>query len=269
MEEIAAALGDRARWRIVELLAERPRTVGELAELAGLRQPQTTKHLQTLARAGVVAVVPLGQRRVYALETEPLRAFGLRLQALVESTEAHAGDRDVLERYRAAIEADTVLAKADRWADGRGFTFERVLAGTPYAVWRHWTEPELLANWWAPPSLTVVECLLEPAAGGRVVLVYGDADGGRYRSEGVVRRAENARRLSFGLSVLDAESAISFSADYDLSLAAVPDGTRLRLDVSISETTVDAVPYIAGIETGWTQVLDNLTERIKEEGTPR
>ena len=48
MDEIAAALGDGARWRIVELLAERPRSVGELAELTGLRQPQTTKHLQTL-----------------------------------------------------------------------------------------------------------------------------------------------------------------------------------------------------------------------------
>ncbi len=74
MERIAAALGDSARWRIVELLAERPRSVGELAESTGLRQPQTTKHLQTLARAGLVTVSPLGQRRIAAVEAG-LRAY--------------------------------------------------------------------------------------------------------------------------------------------------------------------------------------------------
>src|SRR3982751_1328044 len=100
MDRIAAALGDGARWRIVELLAERPRSVGELAELAGLRQPQTTKHLQTLARAGLVTVFPLGQRRVYAVEPAPLAALEARLRDIVKTIEAHAEERDVIARYR-------------------------------------------------------------------------------------------------------------------------------------------------------------------------
>ena len=59
MEQIAAVLGDGARWRLVELLAERPHSVGELAELTGLRQPQTTKHLQALSRVGSqISVLP-------------------------------------------------------------------------------------------------------------------------------------------------------------------------------------------------------------------
>jgi hypothetical protein len=32
----------------------------------------------------------------------------------------------------------------------------------------------------------------------------------------------------------------------------------------ITETTVEAVPYIAGIETGWDQVLDNLAGGLGE-----
>ncbi|MGW2314957.1 ArsR/SmtB family transcription factor, partial [Actinomadura luteofluorescens] len=67
MEEILSALADPVRWRLVNLLAERPRPVGVLARLAGARQPQTTKHLQTLERAGVVTSQRAGQRRVYAL----------------------------------------------------------------------------------------------------------------------------------------------------------------------------------------------------------
>src|ERR1044071_4940132 len=102
MEAIAAALGDAARWRIVGLLAERPRSVGELSELTGLRQPQTTKHLQTLSRAGLVTVHPLGQRRVYALEPAPLRDLADRLSGLLTATEQHADERDVIARYQAA-----------------------------------------------------------------------------------------------------------------------------------------------------------------------
>ena len=98
MDRIASALGDAARWRIVELLAQRPRSVGELADRTGLRQPQTTKHLQTLARAGLVTVYPLGQRRVYALETTALEALADRVRELVDTASAHRDERDVLAR---------------------------------------------------------------------------------------------------------------------------------------------------------------------------
>ena len=260
MERIASALGDVARWRIVELLAERPRSVGELAQLTGLRQPQTTKHLQTLARAGLVTVFPLGQRRVYAVETGPLKSLGSRLTELVEAAEAHWEDRDVIARYRAAIDAESALADRGRWADGRTFTFERVLVVPPDVVWRHWVDRDLLGSWWAPPSMTIADCVIEPKPGGRVVLVYADAEGRRYRSGGRVHAAAESERLVFDLSMLDTPG--TFTGHYDLGLTAVSGGTRLRLELRITETTVEAVPYIAGIESGWGEVLDNLTARL-------
>lgn len=261
MDGIAAALGDGTRWRIVELLAERPRSVGELAELTGLRQPQTTKHLQTLARAGLVTVYPLGQRRVHALETAPLAAFEQRLRELIATATAHAGERDVIAQYQAAIEAATAQADRPRWADGRTFTFERLLPTPPETVWQHWVDPGLLATWWAPPGFDITECALEPAAGGRAVLEYRDADG-TYRAEGEVRSATRAEQLVFDLALRDAPDELSFRSHYDLSLTATSDGTRLRLTVTITDTAVTAVPYIAGIPTGWSQVLDNLTEAL-------
>jgi uncharacterized protein YndB with AHSA1/START domain/DNA-binding transcriptional ArsR family regulator len=270
MDGIASALGDGARWRIVELLAERPRSVGELAELTGLRQPQTTKHLQTLARAGLVTVFPLGQRRVYAVEPAPLNALAHRLRELVGAIEAHEGERDVLSRYRATIDVDFAAADRERWADGRTFSFERVLPVPRDVVWRFWGDPDLLASWWAPPSMAVTDCVLEPKPGGRVVLEYRDAEG-RYRSEGRVHTAKKPEHLVFDLSVLDAAGAVSFTGHYDLAFAAVPDGTRLQLGLHITETTVEAAPYIAGIETGWGQVLDNLVAAVqtnRKESSP-
>lgn len=128
-------------------------------------------------------------------------------------------------------------------------------------VWRHWTDPDLLVSWWAPLAMTVTDCVLEPRAGGRAVLEYRDGEG-RYRSEGQVHSAKAPEHLVFDLSVLDAPEVISFTGHYDLILTEVEGGTRLRLSLRITETTVEAVPYIAGIEPGWGQVLDNLTDAV-------
>jgi uncharacterized protein YndB with AHSA1/START domain/DNA-binding transcriptional ArsR family regulator len=261
MEQVVSALADGARWRILELLAERPRSVGELAELTGARQPQTTKHLQTLARAGLVTVFPLGQRRVYAIETAPLTAFERRLRGLIESAEAHAGERDVVARYQAAIAAASVDADRAHWADGRAFSFERLLPAPRDVVWRHWVEAKLLAAWWAPPSMSVVECVLEPKPGGRAVLEYRDAEG-RNRSERPVHAAKQGEHLVFDLSVLDAAGTVSFTGHYDLRLADADGRTKLQLNLRITDTSVEAMPFVAGIETGWGQVLDNLAAAI-------
>ncbi len=226
-----------------------------------MRQPQTTKHLQTLGRVGLVTVFPLGQRRVYAVEPAPLKDLENRLRELIGTIEANEGERDVLARYRSAIDGDAAVADKDKWADGRAFAFDRLLVAPPDVVWRHWTEPDLLASWWAPPSMTVTDCALEPWTGGRVVLDYRDAEG-RYRSAGKVQAAKELEHLEFDLSVLDAKGETFFTGHYGLKFAEAPGGTRLRLDLRITETTVEAVPFIAGIETGWGQVLDKLATRF-------
>jgi DNA-binding transcriptional ArsR family regulator len=65
-------LAEPARRRILDLLRERPRLVGELTAELGLSQPGTSKHLRVLRDAGLVRVRPEGQRRWYELVPEPL-----------------------------------------------------------------------------------------------------------------------------------------------------------------------------------------------------
>lgn len=65
-------LGEPTRRRILDLLLERPRLVGELTEQLGMSQPGTSRHLRVLREAGLVRVRPEGQRRWYELRPEPL-----------------------------------------------------------------------------------------------------------------------------------------------------------------------------------------------------
>lgn len=73
MKTLMNALAEPNRWNIVELLKEGPLTVGEIADKLDLRQPQVSKHLRVLSEAGLVAVQPIANRRVYQLNPEPFR----------------------------------------------------------------------------------------------------------------------------------------------------------------------------------------------------
>ncbi|MDX3235558.1 metalloregulator ArsR/SmtB family transcription factor [Streptomyces sp. ME03-5709C] len=66
-------LGEPARRRILGLLLERPRLVGEIAEPLGLSRPGTSKHPRVLREAGLVRVRAEGRRRWCELSPGPLR----------------------------------------------------------------------------------------------------------------------------------------------------------------------------------------------------
>jgi DNA-binding transcriptional ArsR family regulator len=65
-------LAEPVRRRILDLLRERPRLVGELTAELGLSQPGTSKHLRVLREAGLVKVRADAQRRWYELDPAPL-----------------------------------------------------------------------------------------------------------------------------------------------------------------------------------------------------
>ena len=72
MVTIYEALADPTRRRILDLLRERPRLVGELTELVGISQPGVSKQLKVLREVGLVNVRQDAQRRWYELRPDPL-----------------------------------------------------------------------------------------------------------------------------------------------------------------------------------------------------
>ncbi len=66
-------VADPTRRRILELLREHERSVGELVESIGLSQPGVSKHLRVLREVGLVEVRVDGQRRMYRLRAAPLQ----------------------------------------------------------------------------------------------------------------------------------------------------------------------------------------------------
>ena len=61
------------RRRILELLREHERPVGEIVDALSLSQPAVSKHLRVLREAGVVDSRVDAQRRVYSVRPQALR----------------------------------------------------------------------------------------------------------------------------------------------------------------------------------------------------
>jgi DNA-binding transcriptional ArsR family regulator len=89
-------LAEPNRRRILDLVRERPRPVGELVGELGLTQPGTSKHLRVLREAGLLEVRPEGQRRIYVLRPEPLAELDVWLAPYRKLWSARL---DALERH--------------------------------------------------------------------------------------------------------------------------------------------------------------------------
>ena len=89
-------LAEPTRRRILDLLRERERPVGELVENLALSQPGVSKQLRVLREAGLVEVRHDAQRRFYGLRAEPLVEVDEWLEPY---RRFWAGRLDALERH--------------------------------------------------------------------------------------------------------------------------------------------------------------------------
>jgi uncharacterized protein YndB with AHSA1/START domain/DNA-binding transcriptional ArsR family regulator len=256
---LLAALAEPNRLRIVELLSRSPRPVGEIATKLDLRQPQVTKHLQTLERSGLVEVHPLGRRRIYALRRDRL----LALRDWLNKFEAIHPSEDALVRYRAAIEAELGLSEEQR-AAARTFRFERRLPASRPRVWRAWTTAEGVRGWWSPAHFEVAECEVNAVRDGRLRIVMAEGDGSTHEAVGRFLAVRRPHHLSFELAPVDLRGEPLFHAAHEVRLEAQR-GQQTGLVLTIEVTGVDAqaAPAVAGIPLGWEQTLDKLETQLR------
>ena len=91
------ALADPTRRILFERLAERPRSVGELASGLPVSRPAVSQHLKVLKEAGLVLDQAEGTRRVYRVDPAGLGAIRAWLDRFWT---------DALDAFRAELEAN-------------------------------------------------------------------------------------------------------------------------------------------------------------------
>ena len=89
-------VAEESRRRILDLLVEEERAVGDLADRLALSQPTVSKHLKVLREAGLVEARIAAQRRIYRVRPEPLREIDEWLTPYRRRWAAHL---NALERH--------------------------------------------------------------------------------------------------------------------------------------------------------------------------
>ncbi len=75
MDHLITALAEPIRRDMLDLLAERPHSAGEVERRLGLSQPMASRHLRVLREAGLAQVTKRAQSRIYRLNPAPLAAL--------------------------------------------------------------------------------------------------------------------------------------------------------------------------------------------------
>lgn len=97
------ALADPIRRRLLELVAERERTAGELAGEFSVSRPAISRHLRVLRDCGLVSWRGRAQQRLYRLNPAPLEEAATWID---RTRDRWAARLDALERHLDTEEQD-------------------------------------------------------------------------------------------------------------------------------------------------------------------
>jgi len=145
----------------------------------------------------------------------------------------------------------------------RVLVIERIFDAPRSLLFKAWTEPRRLAQWWGPKGCTNPVCEIDARPGGTLRIVMRAPDGAEYPMKGVFREVIEPERLVFTNIAIDNAGNSLIEGLTTVTFAEHAAGkTKLILHTSAMGMVAMAAAMIEGMEAGWTQSLDRLAEYL-------
>ena len=147
----------------------------------------------------------------------------------------------------------------DEALTGHDLVLVRQLPASPMAVWRCWTEPELLKQFFAPKPGITTEAVIETWPGGRFYTMMHFDEHGDIGGEGCVLVAEPGRRFAFTDALQKGfrpNPSAFFSAD--ITFTAKDGGCEYRVVARHADAETAQRHADMGFHSGWGQVAEQL-----------
>lgn len=148
----------------------------------------------------------------------------------------------------------------------RSFAIERIFNAPVERVFKLWTDPHLVAQWWGIKDCTIPHCAIDLRVGGRWRIDMLTASGALYRNQGsYLEIVENAR-----LSYRDEpdpeiqEWAGKPPGQSRHTVTFTPTGARtyVHFEVTLASTADRERLLALGMRGGWMQSFDRLEQLI-------
>ena len=152
----------------------------------------------------------------------------------------------------------------------RDLVLDRVLTAAPHTVWRCWTEPALICQWFCPKPWFVSEAAVDLRAGGRFFTLMNGPDGEKVPNEGSFLDVVPIARLVFTdmmaadyAPVAAPESGAGLSFVAILTFTPNGSGTDYRAVVRHRSAADAATHRTMGFHDGWWAAASQLEELAK------
>ena len=135
-------------------------------------------------------------------------------------------------------------------------------------VFKAWTDPELLKQWWGPDGVTNSVNELDLRPGGSIAIVMlagselGDLAGNEWPMIGTFQEITPPSKLVYissavinGKPILDTLNTLTLE-DHDGK-------TKMTLNIEVTRITPEAAGPLSGMEIGWNQSLDKLIDQVE------
>jgi uncharacterized protein YndB with AHSA1/START domain len=146
--------------------------------------------------------------------------------------------------------------------------FERIYDASRETVWKDWTTPEILKQWWGPNNVTIPECEVDLRIGGKIyiVMVAGEAmgpyKGTKWPMLGKLTVVEPNSKLSYDAKAWTEGQKEETTIDQttEIFLTEEKGKTKLRIRAIIHNAGPGAIMAVEGMKMGFTQQLDKLKD---------
>ncbi|MDE1925098.1 MAG: SRPBCC domain-containing protein [Patescibacteria group bacterium] len=147
-------------------------------------------------------------------------------------------------------------------------TITRLFDASRERVWKAWTDPERLSQWWGPRGVTNPVCEVDPRVGGAVHIVMlagkelGALAGQRWPMQGTFLEVVEPERLDFENNAVAEDGTVMLEGETTVVLEDMGGKTRLTLTTRAKGMVPQAPQMLEGMEAGWTQSIDKLGELL-------
>jgi uncharacterized protein YndB with AHSA1/START domain len=145
-------------------------------------------------------------------------------------------------------------------ADAQDLVISRVLRAPRAALWRAWTDPDLLKHWWCPKPWTTEVRAFDLRAGGAFYTFMRGPDGGTSDNPGSFLEIVPLERIVFtSMLVADWRPATPWMAfTAVISMSDEADGARYVATVMHPDTATTERHKEMGFFEGWNICIDQL-----------
>jgi uncharacterized protein YndB with AHSA1/START domain len=150
----------------------------------------------------------------------------------------------------------------------RELTLTRVLDAPRELVFRMWTDPQHVAQWWGPMGFTNPVCEMDARPGGALRIVMRAPDGTDYPMTGTYREVVAPERLVFTNSAVDADGNALLDGMTIVTFAEHDGKTELTVQTRAVALVPLAKRMLEGMDAGWRQTLDRLEGHVRDESAP-